>query len=561
MLGVKEIVQNVDMQCQALCQPVWLQRKKKFPFLIDNIVSNTAFNNARRSKRRPRSKLQRQLCLATLEEEISQCTEAADLLDKIKRNSSKMNQRPLAAAWNVLLKKNILRNGEAAKLRSTNNELKGLLLSLTMPLVSSLEPSQISMISRAMVATETGTSKDIMTISSEIQTRLINFEPKELCMVLWALSTHPGMTNNERHYLFGSLASLVDKGMGLDLFSSRDLSILVWSMAHVSYSNKSLVKAAEIESAKKIQHFNPDDTSRIMHGFAGLKHNPTTFLPLLIEKYEDHLDAFGPADLTLLYVSLGKLVVEPSLNFTRAMNRRAKELLPRDVKSRAGEKAEFDLHLNAQILWSFARLGLKRTAFSSQGIKYASHHISDHHIEDLTAVLWACCRLQIDLSDSCMCDVATSLAHRSQESASTSIVQPLRYLLILYTRLGEDKSCLDELKPVRHESSVVLQRIAPKLQEIPAWDVCTLAISLSTTGIILDAKTSLIFQRAIEISIESVPASLLPKLAFAIAKMKWSNVEMLNALASSTVKRSGLIKPEVRLPYIEIKSHAYVWSN
>jgi len=86
------------------------------------------------------------------------------------------------------------------------------MLQHTMPLVPEFSPASISMIARAMVATNTGAAADIVSISSDVQSRLVRFEPRELCMVLWSLSSHPGMDERQKQELFKSLASLVRQG-------------------------------------------------------------------------------------------------------------------------------------------------------------------------------------------------------------------------------------------------------------------------------------------------------------------------------------------------------------
>ena len=516
------------------------------------------------NRRNPYMQTKRKMAHAAtnLRQEIAICTKAPELIRTLKRHEECIDASDVFAAWEVVLRRNLLSfqskggsRGETGQgKRETKGkaaepvavaELRGLLMEYTMPRIASFAPRELSVIARAMVSTKSGEVKDVLMISEEIGEKLVTFEPQELCMVLWAVSSHTGLSKDEKHNLFLSLSSLVEKGMGMDLFMAHDLSILVWSMGVVGFQSAQLIEAAERESVNKIEDFDTGSVARMMHGFAELRYNPNTLLPLMTARYEDSINAFSPQDFTLMLVSLGKLVTEPSLKFLRRSAKRAKELLPQEDAST--QRPCLDVHLNAQLLWAFARLGVKRTAFTTHSLKYVMVNMEEHTVEDLSAVLWACCRLgDLKLPAGFVQQAVSTLRSFDPASAPQSYAQCLRYILILYYRYKETSKV--DILAIEADMVFMLENLVPSVCSLSNWDLCTLVIALSPVPIRLKPEFVRIFQEEVARSIESLPSSLIPKLAFAVGKLRWSSSsKLIEGLAAAIEKKGGLISADVSI--------------
>ena len=508
---------------------------------------------------------------ARLHEEISECSRAVDLLILLKENETSLDSRVVSLAWGVILNKEILARAVDKDSGHVKEELTGLLLEHTMELVSVYTPKEISLIARAMVATNTGAGNDILKISRDIQNRLITFEPEELCMVLWALSTHPGIDMHDKHGLFGSLSTLVNQeGMSLDLFTAKDLSILVWSMGNVNYNNAGLLTAAESACVVKMNDFDSKCVARIMHGFSNLGFNPTLFLPKVFEKYQDVLDEFSAQDLTLFTVSLGKLVVEPNHVCSKALSKRAKALIPKDSSSSEGKgrrnqtvnASMMDAHLNAQMLWAFGRLGIRRSAFATQGILYASLCVQEHVEEDLAAVLWACCRLNLKLPSNLLKNASLALAMHAEKKVSRSLAQSLRYLVILTSREVEEQVMeTSSLEYIQSQLSRALTALAKHTGQISGWDISTLVIAYSTLpNASLPHDTSLKIQHRLIEPVQSLPSRVLPKLAFALMKLNMTEARLVDALYASVEHKAGIIPLDVCCSFhLSLSLYIYIY--
>lgn len=483
-------------------------------------------------------------------------------------------------------------NGDLQEMRT----LQGYMLQHTMPLVPEFSPASISMIARAMVATNTGTAADIVSIASDVQSRLVSFEPRELCMVLWSLSSHPGMDERQKQELFKSLASLVRQGMGMDNFTAKDLSILVWAVGHVAFRDRVLLHAAEDEAVKKHAEFNAEDLSRLFHGFASVNYNPHTLLPHVCMRYSapDALEEFASRDLALLTVSLGKLVVEPPSGFCKALVSRARELVPVTAKTssrvnagggarpygsdgrQADEVDKFDVHLNALVMWSFARLGLKKTSYVTRSLKYVflGTNLERHAREDLIAVMWACCRLDVQLNseqvarlskmlNSTFCEKRRGQGGRDghggqpakspvhdEDQLAPALCRGLRYLSMLYSRrkdAGRDPHS-DKSTDVNAHRLVDEIFNGGLAENISPWEIASVVVAL---GAFSESKGSpksrplplRRIQRYLTASIPSVDSSLLPKLTYTIAKLglATNNAAVIEALSSAIVAKSGII--------------------
>lgn len=447
--------------------------------------------------------------------------------------------RYISLAWDVVSTKRLTEQGSV----SHAQELRGYLMEHTMSLIPKFTPSEVSMISRVMVATNSGTAADIICISQDIQTRMIQFEPKELCMVLWALSSHPGMDKEESRGLFKTLSQFVKSGMGLDHFTARDLSILVWSLGHVGFSDRALLQAAARESETKITSFTAEDVSRIMHGFSCLKFNPHELLVLITMHFEKRLDEFSAQDLALFFVSLGKLVVEPSTAFCRSMAKRAKELVP---EGDGRQQDVFDVHLNALVLWSFARLGLRRTAFAAKSLQYVNKRVPDHDEEDLVAVMWACCRLDLKLPQGLLRRFASALVSFTEtHTISHRSTQGFRYISILFNRSKSAGTVrMEELDAVSIDLAKSLEHMSRGIDSVSVWETTSLIVALGTMELNITPKTAQRLQARMVATMDSVATPLLPNLAYSIAKLKLGSPSVIKSLSAVTIYKAGVLSPE-----------------
>lgn len=454
----------------------------------------------------------------------------------------------LSMAWDLLLHRH-------CSTIKNNKDLQGFMMQHTMPNVNRFKPSEISMIARAMVATRTGAAVDIMQISSDIQTRMVQFAPKELCMVLWALSSHPGMGEKEKHSLFKSLAGLVKGGMGMGNFTAQDLSILVWSLGQAGFRDDALLRAAEAESTTKIDSFSTEDISRLMHGFACVGYNPHVLFVSITHTYQDRLDEFSAQDLALFVVSLGKLVVEPPSSFSKLMTARARDLVPTSTRKASNTADMLSVHLNALILWSFARLGLKRTSFTTKSMKFIHANVAKHDAEDLVAVMWACCRLDIKIDPGHVATLSSRLLDFFTDNSENAacICRGFRYLSLLWNanvRMSDEEG--QTMK--KSDKAVLEQNVKAIIQEmfcksvfldnITNWERTSVIIALGGFTFLFDEnKLDAAIIRSIQNRITSldVEASLLPKLAFTIAKLHLESPAVIENLSKIIIYKSGVI--------------------
>ena len=456
----------------------------------------------------------------------------------------------LSMAWDILLHR---LNSSSIQ---GNKDLQGFMMHHTMPLVHQFKPSEISMIARAMVATRTGAAADIVHISSDIQTRMVQFAPKELCMVLWALSSHPGMSEKEKHSLFKSLASLVKGGMGMGNFLAQDLSILVWSLGHAGFRDDALLSAAEAESSLKIESFSTEDISRLMHGFACVGYNPHALLTSITQTYQDRLDEFSAQDLALFVVSLGKLVVEPSTAFCKSMTSRARDLVPTASMRNSTESTDnmLSVHLNALILWSFARLGLKKTSFTTKSMKFINVTVRQHDAEDLVAVMWACCRLDIKVDPGYVAAFSSRLVELCVQGNDPScLCRGFRYLSLLWnttkrisTLEGRSVSARDEMVLEQNVVSMMKEIFGKSifLDSVSNWERTSVIIALGGFPFLFEKNTlDPAITRSIQNRITSlhVETSLLPKLAFTVAKLHLESPTVIESLSNMVLYKAGVI--------------------
>ena len=457
--------------------------------------------------------------------------------------------------------------------------LQGYMLKHTMPLVAEFTPASISMIARAMVATKTGAAVDIVSISTDIQSRMVRFEPGELCMALWAMSSHPGMSEEQKQSLFKSLATLVRQGMGMDNFTAKDLSILVWAVGHVAYRDRVLLDAAEMEAVKKHGDFTAEDLSRLFHGFASVNYNPHTLLPHVCMRYSapNALEEFASRDLALLIVSLGKLVVEPPSGFCKALVSRARDLVPASSKAsnvHLGDEL-FDVHLNSLVMWSFARLGLKKTAYMTRSLKFVflQGNVERHELEDLIAVMWACCRLDVELSSGQVARLSSKLLEAVSLVASSdtncndlvgkhasALCRGFRYVSMLYSK-RKDKG-RDRINDESTESNV--RRIVDDIfrgglaDRLSPWELASVVVALggfslsvervATTSPKSTAPTLPLrrIQRHLISTIPHVDSTLLPKLVYTIAKLglATNNATVTETLSETVITKSGVLNAQ-----------------
>lgn len=505
------------------------------------------------------------LCFAsrnhgTLLNEIQTSVSSQDLLRILSDNEEYIlsgdTTTYLTGAWDVLLHKH-------SSTIKGNRDLQGFMMEHTMPIVSNFKPPEISMIARAMVATRTGAAADIVQISSNIQTRMVQFAPKELCMVLWALSSHPGMNEKEKHSLFKSLASLVKGGMGMDNFTAQDLSILVWSLGHVGFRNDTLLEAAEMESLVKIESFTTEDISRLMHGFSCVGYNPYSLFASVTQNYQDRLEEFSAQDLALFLVSLGRLVVEPPAPFCKSIISRAKDLVPpvtAKARTQVADAGMLTVHLNALILWSFARLGLKKSSFTSRSLRYITANIPKHDLEDFVAVLWACCRLELRIDIIDVAGFSSHLLgfftnHEHGNNNTESLCRGFRYLCFLWGNAvipgeqGQGRNDNGSTLLEQNVESIITELFGKAifLDNVSNWERTSVIIALGGCSFLFESKNITRLNATIIRSIQrriislEVEASLIPKLTFTIAKLHLDCPSVIERMSKTIIYKCGVI--------------------
>jgi hypothetical protein len=179
---------------------------------------------------------------------------------------------------------------------------------------------------------------------------------------------------------------------------------------------------------------------------------------------------------------------------------------------------------------------------------YASLCVKDHLEEDLAAVLWACCRLDLKLPPNLLENAAWALAMHAEKGVSKSLAQSLRYLVILTSREMEEENIEKKsLAYIESQLSRALTALSKHTGQISGWDISTLVIAYSTLpNLSLPHDTSLQIQNRLIEPVKSLPSRILPKLAFALVRLNMTEARLVDALYASVEHKAGIIPLDVR---------------
>jgi hypothetical protein len=240
--------------------------------------------------------------------EISKSSTLSKLLDVVAKYGRTMTAEDVACAWQVA--------GEGRMFRGANPSLlppsAALLLEVTEHLVPSMTPSLLSTTAWGLAASEfSDAARAINAIMAAAAERLLNFRPQDLCVLLWVASVSSGLEAKWPSLLLGRLAALLERGMSLDLFSTRDISVLIWACASTGFWRGPLAGSTIDAAIARVDEFAPQDATRLMQGLAamGLRHNG--LIRPLVKRCRAHMKEYGPEDLAGFVVSVAKLMSEP----------------------------------------------------------------------------------------------------------------------------------------------------------------------------------------------------------------------------------------------------------
>ena len=511
-----------------------------------------------------------------LRQQMLDCTSASSLQALLQQNGPELGPSDVAAAWHVAAQKRFLslvRSGHPGEVALASH-----LLYLVDQHAAEMDPASLSTTAWALASTECGTSELIESLIAFSQHRLVGFLPSQLCTLLWASASHPQLNDHRRHDPFFFLANLVEQGMRLELFSPRDISLLLWSMGKVSYMHSTVLAAAEAECAVQIDKFTPADISRAMHGFSMLRHNPVSLREPL-ESYwgavgEERLSAFNPDEITLFVVAHGKLGLEPDTLFMRSIIRRIAALIPPVPKPEGKRKrransaaataaAEAELNPSkflhprqmAHVMWSFARLDYRpaeSSSFFTKFLKYLEINPGLYCLEDLNVILWSCSHLKIQVPENAIIAAslrAIALAPKEQSPAMlTSVLRHLSAVTAARMHQNANSSGSSDVFPVevRKYAALCAALLAPVVSKLSPEDLASTIIALGTLEMarVLPRLVTVQLQKACVTSASKFTPDTLPQVAWGVVRLRWQSPQLLDALASAAAVRCALLPPE-----------------
>jgi len=513
-------------------------------------------------------------CNFPLRQQMLECTSASSLQALLQQNGPELDPSDIAAAWHVAAQKRFLtlvRSGHPGEVALASH-----LIYLVDQHAAGMDPASLSTTAWALASTECGTSELIESLIAFSQHRLVGFLPSELCTLLWAAASHPQLHEHRRHDPFFFLATLVEQGMRLELFSPRDISLLLWSMGKVSYMHSTVLSAAEAECAVQIDKFTPADISRAMHGFSMLRHNPVTLREPL-ESYwgaagKERLSAFNPDEITLFVVAHGKLGLEPDNFFMRSIVRRIAALVPpvpkpegkrkrRPTSAAATAAAEAEnnpskfLHPRhmAHLMWSFARLDYRpaESTFFSKSLKYLERNPGLYCLEDLNVILWSCSHLKVEVPENAVIGAALrAIALAPKEQSPAMLTSVLRHLSAVAAARMHHKNTnsSSDVFPieVRKYAALCASLLAPVVSEVSPEDLASTIIALGTLEMaaVIPRPVTLQLQNACLTSANKFASETLPQLAWGVVRLRWQSPQLVDSLASAAAVRCSLLPPE-----------------
>ncbi len=477
-------------------------------------------------------------------------TTAADLRKLLQTHGPELGPADVAAAWHVAVQQRLLtlaRSGDAGEAALASH-----LLALAAAHVDAMDPAALSTVAWALAASASGNAATMDRILSAAGRRMVQFSPPQLCTLLWAAAAHPALEHAARAGPFVALAGLVDSGMVLDLFSPRDLSILLWSMGKAAYAHPAVLTAAETACAARMDEFTPGDAARAMHGFAMVRHNPLAVRRPLQERWgsREAIAAFSPDDLTRLLVAHGVLGLEPDYAFMRAAVQHASTLVPavgrssrRSHKKKPPPPPTLDLHPRhlAHILWALARLDFRPgdAGLFNRIMLHMEAFPGAYAADDISAILWACSRLELVVPEATMEAAAQRATFLAPREAPEAVASLLRHLAAAAATAGCAPSGARKFAAV---GAAVLVPVAGKLDPEALASVVVALGALEMPPLPLAAAVRL--QRAVVAAAGRFNSDTLPQLTWAAVRLRWTAPRLQEALCSAATFRAPLVPPE-----------------
>jgi hypothetical protein len=510
------------------------------------------------------------------------CTTAQALHQLLDQRAAALHPADAAAAWHVAAQGRLLtlaRSGDAAQ-----GGLLAALLRLTERLAPGMDATALSTTAWALAATSADAGPHLAAVMAAARAALTSFRPQELCVLLWAAATHPGLAPPERLPLFEALGGALQEGMTLSTFSAHDLSVLVWALGRVGCRHAPLLAAAQAECGAKVAGLAPPDAARLMHGFAMLRHRPPTLLPPLAAHCHALLPEFAPEDVALLLVSLGKLDMDPGHAFLAAAAARAAALVPTVSRRRGAPPPALGEGLHprhlAHLLWAYARMDSRSAerALFPRALRHLAAAPGLYSGEDVSAMLWACARTGFDppgerdawciffyfflnnlphslnatlAAVHCAAVVVQTAAERMLALAGQESPQTLAYALSSLGTLASRQQGLagggggGGGTAVDAFAAAAAACLAPHAAKLEPGDLAAVVVALGTLearGVPGRAAGAL--QAACAAAAGELPAAALPRVAWAAVRLQWRGAQPMDAVAAAGLANLALLPPE-----------------
>lgn len=494
-----------------------------------------------------------------IKESIVKCCDGEEMLGILQKNAQELQPGDVGIAWRVVAKEEMIKDVDFSDAKSSR-ALVDELLHQTEIHARNMRPADVSNCAWALVSCHVESQRHMHLLLKQAENKIVSFTPTELCVCLWAAANCSTLSVQRRESLFKNLDQLVANGMRLDKFDSHDLSILVCSMGKIQMAQQPLLNTVTDVCTSKAGSFSPSDSSRILLGYSMLHHNPVSFIPGLMDKCTENIDHFSADDISVLFLALGRLCIEPDGKFMRAAYKHAgklapvvkKKYLPRSENTTTANKIESLEVLSprqmTRILWSLARLQYRVASdhgIAAQCLKHLSAFCELYEGEEIGAILWAANRLNLKVSIKSL--KAATMRIRSQVATEkhSVLINAFRDLSCLSARAG---------RPIKHGTDNIgigdlgielARKIAPSSNLLSSLDIATLIIALgSMEARDLGAVTVELLETSCTSAVAEMPARYLPKISWAIVRLRWNNAELHDAIARSAADRCAFISPE-----------------
>lgn len=492
-----------------------------------------------------------------------------------KQASGHLLPSDVALAWYHVVESNLLVD------KAENGSSVKVLLGMANAHHRAMDPKSISALVWALTKAELGAASIFPSLyGNQAAESLINFEPGEVTILLWAAAAHPQLEDSYRMQPFQQLVILVESGLDLSLFSFYELSVLTWATGRVGYHHPALIDAVQKVAVEKVNTMVPADASRLMYGFSLLNTNPVRLLSPLTQQCEKCIGDFTATDLTLFVTSLGRLSVEPETSFLKAIDRRIGEFISipspklRKLKSKTpGISIELEKghcssaspvstpdgispnHI-ASLAWSFARMGHKplQGGFLIKSLKHLEVYTDIYAIREVSAILWACSSLGVAVRPATLVAVAryldALLVKTNHDPPISILVKTVNYLATVLAQSKKDSST-SELSIIHNSVLKVTKAYVKSINAgriVPA-ELAHMLIALGTLNIKPTHVSGFVscwrdLQQGCVMVAEDLSVYAFPRVAWALVRLKWGKCPAFDAIANAAVSRCALFSPE-----------------